>query len=239
MSIEKDLHPTYLKDCECKSTGIIIHESEAFCRWCLKRFAEGGNMFYHVADFIKSKTVKQKDYEVMSGTQSPYPAPLEILSVKRISDGEIFSVGDLTDAGNKIISFTEHQGCLSVLLEGKDKHRWGTNLASIEKAKPVILFTTKDGVGIREGDTFYYTPKETLCYISACCRAIPQPEEGFYYFSTKEAAEDFVLHNTPILCLKDLLSVWDGGINNYPSVFYEAAPLFKIFKKKAKEKLQK
>ena len=58
------------------------------------------------------------------------------------------------------------------------------------------------------------------------------------FFSTKEAAEQYILENKPCLSLNDLLEVWaDGGKIKNDILLYKEAPLYKNFEQKAKQKL--
>jgi len=146
---------------------------------------------------------KANDYEVLRSTVHPYPKPIEITSVKRLSDGGIFKVGDFTGAGNKIISFKPNpKGFLSVSLEDCTKrHRWGTNLISIKKSKPV-LFTTEDGVEIREGDKYFYIDHDwDLGDFTGNKYTVL---DGYKTFSTEKAREEYVINNKPCLSYQDI-----------------------------------
>jgi hypothetical protein len=78
-----------------------------------------------------------------------------IKSVKRISDGEIFTIGDkLSDEDGKIIGFNideKFAGGLTVTYKGGQ-----TSILYAEKDKTPPLFLTTDGEFIYEGDTYYY-----------------------------------------------------------------------------------
>jgi hypothetical protein len=133
----------------------------------------------------------------------------KIHSVKRISDGEIFTIGDNV----KIVKSTNpccEQGII------KDFSFWLDNINNLTKIKQP-LFTTEDGVDIFEGDIIYsidnvlnikkhrlfnarYDDKTLLSnYLFF--------NSDYEHFSTKEKAEEYVLMN------KDCLSLQD--INNY------------------------
>lgn len=134
-----------------------------------------------------------------------------IHSVKRLSDNEVFTIGDEVksihwEKGSSIIQNFDFKNNKLIILEkgyNFDKSKW-LSLEGIQHYKKPVLFTTEDGVDIREGDKFWY--------IDAC-------NTGFYkgvatvkttyakYFSTKEAAEEYILMNKPCLSIKDVLSV--------------------------------
>jgi hypothetical protein len=57
---DNNLRQTYLKDCDCTNGGIIIHDGEAVCRWCLTPYAEGGCISYPDERFPQSKLKEQQ-----------------------------------------------------------------------------------------------------------------------------------------------------------------------------------
>ena len=139
-----------------------------------------------------------------------------IHSVKRLSDGEDFTIGDNTSDGiiSEIHSHDSYTG--GILFKIKDK----TISISINGAKKVelpVLFITEDGVEIREGsnkvwwldreyrlyDT-YFGPKD-ICY------------KEDKYFSTREAAVAYRLRYKPCLSLDDIQRAI-----NLPPMFWEA-----------------
>jgi len=128
-----------------------------------------------------------------------------IKSIKRLSDGEIFTIGDkLHITFNKpniikeLISFeiTDH-------LYLKLKDSLGTvitTMNNLEKPK-TPLFTTEDGVDIFESDDIYEVtslqlfPTKWRSYYGNNGK----PLIGKIYFSNKEKAEEYILMNKPCL----------------------------------------
>lgn len=114
----------------------------------------------------------------------------DIHLVRRKSDGEVFTVGDKVVheyyKGNPKIEkiYFIEKDRLSVYIGGG----WNVSIAKIEKVKNP-LFRTEDGIDIYEGDS-YVTMK--------------QHGYGKKYFSTKEAAEEYILMNKPCLSINDL-----------------------------------
>jgi len=104
-----------------------------------------------------------------------------------------------------------------------------------------VLFTTEDGVDIYEGlkvsllDSLNWHIAHSIIAPSTPFYGI---DKQFKYFSSKEAAENYVLMNKPCLSLDDLLNVWNGSKCNSDSSknFYSNAQLFQNFKKLAKQK---
>lgn len=167
--------------------------------------------------------------------------------VQRLSDGEIFSIGDVIEFGNhgdlgnaKIERFEVDYFDNTKISAYNGAYGLGSN--RWEKAKP-ILFTTEDGVGIYLGDTYWtVSPLQWLI-------AKHDTKDGMnlthYHadktFSTKEKAEEYRLSNMPLLSLNDLLSVWEVG-NKYVAADkneLKESRLYKKFEELAKQKLSK
>lgn len=92
-----------------------------------------------------------------------------------------------------------------------------------DKDKPV-LFTTEDGVGITGCDC-YWAVNKNFSGMSRCNgKGWHKPQTGEKYFSTKEAAEDYILRYKPVLCLNDCVVGLPGK-------------LFNMIEQKAKEKI--
>ena len=123
----------------------------------------------------------------------------KIYSVKRISDGEVFTVGDYFISHRKrkekikkiaICDITPIEGQIKLIFEN------GNTL--LKNAEPLIkLFTTNDGVDIFEGDVIYKLMKGSFCLTSEKYEN-QENNDYCFYFSTKEAAEEYILMNKPI-----------------------------------------
>lgn len=61
---EAQMYQTYLQECECKNTGIIVKDGIPFCRWCRTTFGKGGSMFYKEEHFQSKSTPKEDNIEV-------------------------------------------------------------------------------------------------------------------------------------------------------------------------------
>lgn len=48
------MHQTFLKDCDCSTSGIIVNEGIAYCRWCCKPYGMGGSILYPEGRFKQS-----------------------------------------------------------------------------------------------------------------------------------------------------------------------------------------
>ena len=174
--------------------------------------------------------VVEKDYEILEvkgkyGAISSYIEELDndlkdktIFKIKRLSDGEIFTIGDkvfseyINYTINKI-GIVNDKCMVSALYDTNNPNgsRLHYNLNNLKKAKQP-LFTTEDGVDIFEGDTFYYVkftqynmtvgkPFEIVKGNHPTFKYEPQYEK---YFSTKEKAEEYILLNKPCLSYGDV-----------------------------------
>lgn len=129
-----------------------------------------------------------------------------IFSVRRTSDGEIFSVDDNTDSG-KICGFTQNGEVLFINYEGTTRR---TLLAVANKCRTPIL-TTVDGKDIYKDDSYYYVDKYfEIDYIQHCyCDIL----EEFKTFSTKKAAESYINLHKKRFSLKDVHEAMFLGFN--------------------------
>ena len=125
-----------------------------------------------------------------------------IHSVKRLSDGEVFTISDKTNFG-LISKIVINNNSLSFYFEQKS---CGYNLQTLIKWKP--LFTTEDGVDIFEGDYYYYFRFHSWTFDKAIANQKFHSQDKLssnsLYFSTKEKAEEYILLNKPCLSYGDV-----------------------------------
>ena len=154
--------------------------------------------------------MSESTIEFMLENQETY----KIHSIKRLSDGEIFTIGDKVVGYNNSIAkikTIDLVGEISLNI-GTDKHE-GFSLKNLKKSKQP-LFTTEDGVDIFEGDKFYYVkfvqynntlgkPFEIVKGNHPTFKYEPQYEK---YFSTKVKAEEYILLNKPCLSYNEILN---------------------------------
>jgi hypothetical protein len=135
-----------------------------------------------------------------------------IYSVKRLSDGEVFTIGDTIiinyKPNNKVaiveISHSENrQIWINYRKRGLSYYERGScHLASATKLFKTHLFTTEDGVSVFENDKYYF--------ISNGFQVVKSFAENLEFlsssktFSTKEKADEYVLLNKPLLSLTDV-----------------------------------
>ena len=131
-----------------------------------------------------------------------------IYSVKRLSDGEIFSVGDKIDCkgwfGN-IIKFEIINNELKIFQQqqiASSKYKPLSIQELIKFKQP--LFKTEDGVDIYEGDSWIRVRLSDFSILGIYGDAIG----AIKTFSTKEKAEEYVLLNKPCLSIKEIAPIF-------------------------------
>lgn len=181
----------------------------------------------HPEHWQEVKEVVEKDYLITGYYQKPnnihinpignfskgFETDYEIYQVKRISDGEVFTIGD------KAINNTYSQYCgiiseifikdnkLQLYLSETIAGNMSLFLNNAKKHKQP-LFTTEDGVDIFEGSDFYSTRKDgsgsIIKYNGHHLEPASKKCKDFVDFSTKEKAEEYILMNKPCLSFSDI-----------------------------------
>jgi hypothetical protein len=130
-----------------------------------------------------------------------------IHSVKRLKDGEVFSADDLTTYG-RIKRFYKTTNDTVMCVEFTNGS--GATLRSLEKVKEKpLLFTTEDGKEIIQDSEELlwrvFTEPSSFVQWKPYLMGIPKyTNKGEKYFSTKEAAEEYVNLFKPQLSINDL-----------------------------------
>jgi hypothetical protein len=167
----------------------------------------------------------------------------KIHSIKRLSDGEIFTVGDKLDCKGWFGNITRF-----VIINNELKIFQQQHINS-SKYKPLLiqelikfkqpLFTTEDDVNIFEGDDVYWininTFKKVNCNkynddlgeISIKSLLSKKYECKAVGFSTKEKAEEYILMNKPCLSINDVININTNGMNKTISFKKEIQNLVK------------
>jgi hypothetical protein len=193
---------------------------------------------YKVLSFELNKKIFKLDenknkYFAEDGNYANYVEMLndnKIISICRLSDGEIFTIGDRLygyDLGRSVE--------LTMFKIDKDKclvgHR-DLGLINIKNCKKVKqpLFTTKDGVEKYQGDKIYSHSNWKLWEYNITDGDI----SPLCWFSTKEAAETFILMNKPCLSIKEICPII-GKCNN--NTYIDLDKLTEKLKELVKSKL--
>jgi hypothetical protein len=196
------------------------------------RFILPGNNIIHVQN-------AKNNIEFMLKNSNTY----KIYQVKRLSDGEIFTVGDKIrynntnniriireiELHNNTLKIFACEECYSTPIKG---FNYGFNLLENVTKFKQPLFTTEDDVDIFEGDSFYNINNKD--WLLRNIIKINLLDYQTYYknqinFSTKEKAEEYIIMNKPILSINDLL--------NYQSATKQIFVPIKTLKDLVKQKL--
>ncbi|MAX51456.1 MAG: hypothetical protein CMH22_05710 [Methylophaga sp.] len=191
--------------------------------------------------------VVDRDYEVLNyymhtpqGISNGVPFRV-VTKVKRLSDSVCFCVSDKVQQPNcKTNTFTisgfklDCNGEQMLALGGNG----GISINKIEHFRE-CLFTTEDGVDVFEGNSCWVVSKE---YNYQIANYKINNIDVFYipaknwYFSTKKAAEEYVLYNKPCLSLNDVMSQtsWQAHGKQYNFTWQEK--LKKLVKSKIDDK---
>jgi hypothetical protein len=150
-----------------------------------------------------------------------------IHSIKRLSDGEIFTVGDsvkhpftkysedfnlrkiiiATDPSNQVVAKVAKKalGKLMLCVDNDNANLFLEDAVKIIINKP--LFTTEDGVEVFKGDTIYYIGITDFIISSSRANELFQPHISF---STEELAKEYVKMNKPEFSRNHILNLLDN-----------------------------
>ena len=177
------------------------------------------------------------------GVREDQISHFRINSVKRLSDGEIFTLGDKVKQRNVV-----HNNVFNIRkfeMDANKEHllvisNGGIRLHKIEHYTP-ILFTTKDGVNIFKGNEYWFVVESEHSFLNSykplkhICDwdNTEKPPLGYVQFSTKEKAEEYILWNKPCLSLNDVASIYPGVNKNHSNTpSHQAERLKELVKSK-------
>jgi len=154
------------------------------------------------------------------------PMLYKIHSIKRLSDGEIFTVNENLNYQHKdqVYSFTlnaiefeiapadKGKGILSFPHTNKRLGKW-LDIDKLVKAR-TPLFTTEDAVDIFEGDSPYHILFDNSfpgSFIIGQFKDISNfcTKDFYRYFSTKEAAEKYIQLNKPSYSVNEIINFFN------------------------------
>jgi len=190
-----------IKEKEEKEYEILSFHNKISGRWYLQELNR-----YRYEDDIYCKSLKHLDWMLKSNSNY-------IHSVKRLSDGEIFTIGDKVNTITKInkksnitIKSFELYGDSTIIVYTNEcngfeggKYKNGVNLLKIEHSKS-SLFITEDGVEMFVGDEYYfiYDNKDIVKFTVKDEHSSSNFNDGNKRFSTKEAAQKWIDENFKI-----------------------------------------
>ena len=198
----------------------------------IDKFYTGGLAFSLCTSKVESlcsiEKVIEKDYEIVSYVAKDNPNNIttkrrgahlheeywKIHSIKRLSDGEVFTVGDkitgysYEDARSiQTIKLCRYIGRIKL-----EQYKGFTELHSATKAKQPI-FLTHDGKDIFEGDTIWYVNKENFYYDYIITHSgVKFNSDLNAYFLTREEAEDYIKRNKVLFTTEDGVGIKKGDM---------------------------
>jgi len=222
-----------LSDGEVFTVGDLIKTPYTDCTPII-----GFNTKYSTEYFIEVSTgftrllnlekVIEKDYEIISYFAKDNPKMItikrrggelhdsywKIHSVKRLSDGEIFTVGDsvkVYEYGSvKTIDSMDLVTKCSSMKQGiwLNYSTGSSHISHATKQKKQPIFLTHDGKDIFEGDKLWYVNKESLnldhfqthANVTFCSNINA-------YFLTQKEAQDYIIENKPSLSIKEFWEI--------------------------------
>ena len=128
---------------------------------------------------------------------------VEIHSIKRTSDSEVFTIGDKTTSGRIFRIVVD--GFSNVYFYHGVNSGPNLDLKEIKKS----LFTTEDGTHIFKEDIYWYV---TSTYGLYKHEALELPEDGVKTFASEEEAENYIVLHKPCISLEDLCTFFTIGI---------------------------
>lgn len=135
-----------------------------------------------------------------------------IYSVKRLSDSEVFTIGDKCNLDVTITGFEIVENRIRVFTGKKGDWQW---LNSIEKIKQP-LFTTHDGVEITDPEQYVY--QVTDYHLSHDMKLHRKKASNVYknnnvkQFYSEESAKRYLLENRNLLSYNDVMSLFVNNV---------------------------
>jgi len=154
----------------------------------------------------------------------------EIYSVKRVSDGETFSLRDICQSETGYVYcpikrfFIKDELMYVQFDEGHGNNDGCLTINSIQKAKPKqVLFTDEFGNNVYEGENVYsvrkvdwYDSDETFeAHAGSMSLGINRKKNVWWYFLSKQDKDRFILENKPIMVsYKEIADLAPNHIKN-------------------------
>ena len=175
-----------------------------------KKYKLGNDFLWAERENESQQNTIQKDWEIVRAIWRGNNTEIE--SVRRLSDGEVFSLGDDVNFGiieGFYICEEEDSFCYKCMMVYFKEVRANRDISELKKVNQP-LFKTEDGKDVYEEDEFVAVQKTTFDML--CCRQTLTNPENYYIFSNEEKANNWVLMNKPVLSVNDVLAVCE---NNY------------------------
>lgn len=171
------------------------------------------------SEFWEEIIEPKKDYEVLDYYENITTIGInlaiekKITLVKRLNDGEIFSIGDkVKNPANLSFTITSfYLDCHNdkMLCNGDRIGNGRISINKITKISPIL--TTEDGVDIYEDDTVYSVEVEPfLCNNIRHILVFSNTKELYprrKFFFSKEKAEEYIILHKPCLSIKEIAPI--------------------------------
>lgn len=197
----------YINEFFTDGTWIKVDENNSYE---ILSFTDMQNTIYYKS---KINDLYQSSEYKISLSEHYAKSNLLINSIKRLSDGEVFTLGDTLNEYDCVITefHITTDGTLKIFSDSKtaNKHifdgvEW--SLENAEKAKEKsILFTTEDGVEIYDKDEYFIVGSNDNI-IPTQSTDNTEYKEGVKRFSTKQAAKEYIENNKPKYSKKDMVA---------------------------------
>jgi hypothetical protein len=168
-----------------------------------------------------------KDYTILSYGNSESLDKYEIKSVRRNYDGVVFTVGDkinFNNIGSATLEAIQFEVAPSdkgtgrlCFVAGQDRStslgKWW-NISELKHVKKP-LFTTEDSKDIFEGDKYWWVNinGDWKVWGPVVTGMMSSKTKGIPHFSTKEAAEEYIIMNKPCLSINDIIKTYEKNTN--------------------------
>ena len=147
---------------------------------------------------------------MLNGDDSVSSGSWTIYSVKRLSDGLVITVGDITEQG-RITSFQINQSDKMVVY-------FENGLRMLDFAdlivKPPFSFVTHDGVTITDPEQWVYVYVKLNCIILYKESAKVPKSENCIYFSTESARGEYRINNAKCLSIQEMNTLTVGQLKS-------------------------
>lgn len=225
-----------------KLNTILTPKELQYCNWD-EYYEEIVEKDYEILNFISTENnIAQLSYFTCENNFTGNNI-WKIYSIKRKSDGEIFTIGDKTNGGSikeiclmgLVVSNIKQPDFIHIVYNHDLKDSIYPDFNNVQKLKQP-LFTTEDGVDIFEGDIYYKVINDTF-QLFIMENASKGESLRSKVFSTKEKAEEYILMNKPCLSLNDIFKDVEKMRKGLKT--FENSELAKRFKKLVQQKLNK
>jgi hypothetical protein len=171
---------------------------------------------YRIWEAYKYVNPIPKDYAIIESKDlngnwylgEPIEESHTIVKVKRLLDGEVFGIGDEVDFLGGIKAFEVRRDTVVVWFyyNLKDITYPLNNLVKKQKQP---LFRTHDGVDIYEwGDYWFINADKNWSIMKRLAKPGHGHGANWQYFSTEQAAKEYILMNKPCLSVNDIANCY-------------------------------